>query len=244
MRSHVLTDLTVSQLWMHKPWEHARAAGLYAARFADRSLDSRIAKNLDAARVLAEKALEKGVPVSEPFTGRQAFDGVLEVIGPDEEFYEELLPEFRCVTETSGGSSLLTKASALATRVREAINIETLTDDGDTSSENESSVLVPIVDTNAAYGFRRNTLGLRPLGLLVAAATVLVAALLAGLRATASVEIGSMLGLAVAAVVAAVAAGLWARCGPDWVRTAADAYAAALLDAAESVGVIAAPQSA
>lgn len=141
----VLQELSVAELWMHLPWEHDDGRrGLYGTRFADRSLDSRVAKNLDAARVLAEQAYEDGVKVVKPFTGRQAFDGVIEVVGPDPEYYEALLPDFRCVTESTSRSALLSKAAGVVTRIRESLDIETLTDEGETSAENNSSVVTQL----------------------------------------------------------------------------------------------------
>lgn len=142
----VLEECTVGELLMHQPWNHGIVgAGLYHGRFADRRLRLEAMKSLDAVRITAEQALEAGVLVNEPFTGETRFDGILEILGPTPEFYESLLPEFRAAGNSASAlSAILAKAGGLATKVRESLDIETLTDSGETSAENNSSAIVQL----------------------------------------------------------------------------------------------------
>ncbi len=131
---------------MHKPWEHLAGLDLYAGRFASSTLESRVKRSLDAVKVLAEAAYQQGVKVVEPFTGVTGWGGIVQVVGPTLEYYEELLPAFRGMPNVAASSGALAKilqaAGAVATRVRESLSIETLTDTGTTSAENNTSAIL------------------------------------------------------------------------------------------------------
>jgi hypothetical protein len=73
------------------------------------------------------------------------------VAGPDKQYYESLLPEFRCTPEARPGLGLADLLKGYVTEVVEAVkkvaerwDIETLTDDGETSAENNSSAIVRV----------------------------------------------------------------------------------------------------
>lgn len=142
----VLQECNVGELMLHQPWEHGTAGGgLFRGRFADRTLRPEAVKALDSVRILAEEALAVGVIVTEPFAGESRLGGVVEILGPTEEYYESLLPSFRAAGgATSALGGLLAKAGSVVTRVRESLDIETLTDDGETSAENNSSAIVQL----------------------------------------------------------------------------------------------------
>lgn len=145
----ILDECMVGELLMHLPWEHgASGSALFpGGRFADRSMREAVVKALDSTRVLAEEALEAGVAVTEPFTGLTRLGGVLEILGPTADFYESLLCGFRTESRSSGSriaGSLLTKVGQVATRVAESLDVETLTDAGETSAENNSSAIVQL----------------------------------------------------------------------------------------------------
>lgn len=142
----VLEKCVVGEVLMHLPWEHGFASsGLFDGRFANRQIQAETMRSLDGVRVMAEEALKKGVRVTEPFTGETRFDGIVEILGPTQAFYESLLPDFRAAGATSSVlASALSKVGALATRVRESLAIETLTDDGETRAENDSSAIVQL----------------------------------------------------------------------------------------------------
>jgi hypothetical protein len=94
----------------------------------------------------------------------------------------------------------------------------------------------PLIFTeNCNYGFRRNMLGLRPWGRLLAAAAgiVALAGIACGLTDLVNVPL-ALLGVVV--VVSAAATVIWWRVvTPDWVRPVAQAYAERLLEAAETL---------
>ena len=143
----VLENLDVGEVLMHKPWEHLGGLDLYAGRFAATTLEARVKRSLDTAKVLAEAAYERNIPVNEPFTGVTRLGGIVHILGPTREYYDALLPDFRCMTSlaaTATGSvaQIVQKATAVGTRLRESLSIETLTDAGSTSAENNSSAIV------------------------------------------------------------------------------------------------------
>lgn len=89
-----------------------------------------------------------------------------------------------------------------------------------------------VLAENKEYGFRRNMLGLRPLGIAVAvvSAAVSVAALVAPFAG--SDDIAWIVSAASSTVVGL----LWGRLvTPDWVRGASELYADRLFEAAESL---------
>jgi hypothetical protein len=93
----------------------------------------------------------------------------------------------------------------------------------------------PIVfDANASYGFRRNTLGLRPVGIVIAGVTTVVSTAALFLVGTDRLDQPAP-PVALALVVGLVALVVWIRATPAWVRVQADRYAEALLSAAEAL---------
>lgn len=143
---HVVENLHVGCLLMHKPWEHAGGLDLFAGRFASSNVQAHVKRSLDAVKVLAEAAYERNVKIVEPFTGATGWGGIVEVLGPSLEYYEELLPDFRCMSISASASGtigqILRKSSAVTTRLRESLSIETLTDSGTTSAENNTSAIM------------------------------------------------------------------------------------------------------
>jgi beta-lactamase superfamily II metal-dependent hydrolase len=88
------------------------------------------------------------VLVTEPFTGLSRFGGALQVLGPTENYYAELVAAH--LAEVASGvaaarmapqTGLLAKARDLLTRFVDKLPIETLTDDVETSLRNDSSVI-------------------------------------------------------------------------------------------------------
>lgn len=74
---HVIRDLDVAELWIHRLGDRG-GAGLPAA---------------DAVDDLIRVAEENGTTVREPFAGGTAFGGALTIIGPDEAWYHALVQE-------------------------------------------------------------------------------------------------------------------------------------------------------
>src|SRR5262249_52292795 len=92
-------------------------------------------------------AKKRGIPITEPFTGVHFDDKSIYVLGPTKEFYESLLPQYRCTPEPKEEGNLLkglvAGAKAFVTTLAESWNIETLgTPSEDTSAENNSSTIL------------------------------------------------------------------------------------------------------
>ena len=93
----VLDELSISQLWIHKPWEHNQglASKFADGRVTDFSLGERLRKSLDSASALVSKAERKGIHIVEPFAGNMLYnEQELCVLGPTLDYYESLIPEF------------------------------------------------------------------------------------------------------------------------------------------------------
>ncbi len=150
----VLEQLTVIELWMHRPWEHsAEIRNMFRdGRITDQSLDERLRASLEDANELERIAKRKGIRIVEPFAGETTAGRFLRVLGPTRPYYEELLPHFRDCPETKTAAfSVLNgiyRAGATvleaARKVLESWGIETLTDPEEdaTSAENNSSVIL------------------------------------------------------------------------------------------------------
>jgi beta-lactamase superfamily II metal-dependent hydrolase len=144
----VLEELKVGQLWMHKPWEHTYDISkmFQDGRVTDMSVAEGIRKSLENVRYLEKLATKKGILIVEPFTGLQDVTQSLIVLGPTKQFYESLLPDFRC-TPTPKYESIISKmlsgSVALAVKVAETLGVETLVEPTEgTHAENNSSVIM------------------------------------------------------------------------------------------------------
>jgi beta-lactamase superfamily II metal-dependent hydrolase len=159
--TEVLDSLTVKQLWMHLPWQHAsNIDDLFKdPRVTASSLMRNFKKSLDNAHQLANLAGKKGIPVYEPFSDNAKADGKFVILGPSKELYEKLLLTFRCSPEPAEEPSLLQKAF-IATKeavnwIAETLDIETLGEpkDDDCSAENNSSVVMLFKDGESSFLF-------------------------------------------------------------------------------------------
>ncbi|MFH2050930.1 MAG: MBL fold metallo-hydrolase [bacterium] len=147
----VLENLRVGELWMHRPWHHSREISKLAisSRVTDSGVKARLQKSLTVATELEELAESKGIPIVEPFAGVSKWGSIVRVVGPTQEYYESLLPEFRGTPATRTAESsllerLLEGAKGVVKRIAEAWDIETLGDDGETTAENNTSAVVLI----------------------------------------------------------------------------------------------------
>ncbi len=149
----VLEQLEVGQLVMHQPWNHTEdiAKMFKDDRVTDASVRAALRESLDNARDLERIARRRGVQIVEPFAGMATGDESILVVGPDEKYYESLLPGFRGTPEAADGlaaalaelfKGLKEGAKEAVTKVRELWDLETLTDAGTTSAENNSSAII------------------------------------------------------------------------------------------------------
>lgn len=149
----VMEKLDFGQLVIHRPWEHAtEICDLFKRPVTPSRMSEKLRKAIDSAHELELLANKFHKPVVEPFAGACTPDGCLTVLGPSQTYYQSLLPEFR-ETPAPKTPTILSKAAqavaaagvAVAEKiamVAEALHIETLRDDGVTSAENNSSVIL------------------------------------------------------------------------------------------------------
>lgn len=144
----VLEEMKVGELWMHQPWNHTKdiADMFIDGRVTDKGVREKLRKALDDARELEKIADRKEIPIFEPFAGMVDVNGIITVVGPTKEYYESLLPEFRSTPQPKVGflERAIEAGVGLLAKVAESWGIETLTDAGETSAENNSSVILNV----------------------------------------------------------------------------------------------------
>jgi beta-lactamase superfamily II metal-dependent hydrolase len=149
----VMENLDFGQLVMHRPWEHAtEICDLFKTPFTPSRMSEKLRKAITSAHELEILAKKLNKPVVEPFTGASTQDGCVTVLGPSQAYYQSLLPEFRetpapkVPTIPFRATQVVAAAGATVAEkiamVAEALHIETLRDDGVTSAENNSSVIL------------------------------------------------------------------------------------------------------
>jgi len=140
--SVVLNELKVGTLWMHQPWKHSYAMShlFKDGRVTDNSIRSSIKDALNAVYELEQIAQRKRIKVVEPFCGLTDDSEHLVVLSPTLDFYKKLLPDFRCTPEPR--KDTIGNFSSFVRTVEESWNRETLREDGETSAENDSSVIL------------------------------------------------------------------------------------------------------
>jgi beta-lactamase superfamily II metal-dependent hydrolase len=146
----VLEQLTCGALIMHRPWEHSEdICHLFDdPKITPERLAGRMERNILAARNLERLAHAKGIKIIEPFAGTSDNDKSIIVLGPDREYYQSLLANFRDMPELAQKSEMLKAIKQLIgdaiTWVDETIGIETLSepDEDAVSAENNSSSII------------------------------------------------------------------------------------------------------
>jgi beta-lactamase superfamily II metal-dependent hydrolase len=144
----VLEQLDFGALLMHKPWEHANEiCELFKNPVTPSKLKEKLQKAITAAHDLQEICTRRNKPVYEPFTGNLGNDGVALILGPNRDYYQQLVAQFRDTPDARfPAPSILQKVGTFAKDaiewVSETMQIETLDDSGVTSHENNSSVIL------------------------------------------------------------------------------------------------------
>jgi beta-lactamase superfamily II metal-dependent hydrolase len=154
----VLAEVTVSNLWMILPWEHAADA---AHLFDDKTIGpDDLADQIREAYPVLDELLEiarmHSIPVRSPFQGEQI--GPFKVLSPSYGDYLHLLPQFdrtpaadaaalQRASKWIGKETLWARIAAslqekATSWIRERWDIELLRDGGKTSATNESSVVL------------------------------------------------------------------------------------------------------
>ncbi|OEX79917.1 hypothetical protein A0K63_02045 [Campylobacter jejuni] len=156
--TEVLKNLEVGELWMHRPWNYVKKIMDYIddeknpytkdQRVTYKSFKERLEyEYYKYAKELENIAEEKNIPIKEPYEGCKIGD--FEVLSPNKEWHlfnliinSDKTKEF-CKIEDSKQNILNFESLKDETfDVLEKLNVETLKDDGVTSRENESSVIL------------------------------------------------------------------------------------------------------
>lgn len=158
----VIETMNVGKLWMHLPWEHSEALEeTKKANFSVSRLHKKLAKSLSKTEELAETATRNNVHIIEPFAAETEFNtghGKITVVAPSRDYYESLLPQFldwqpKHRKAESRPSSLGRTLDTVANFAKETLHIETLQDKGETSPQNNSSVVALIEHGNEKFLF-------------------------------------------------------------------------------------------
>jgi beta-lactamase superfamily II metal-dependent hydrolase len=142
--SVVLEELEVGELWIHRPWEYTSniLEHFKDGRITEKSLKERLEKAFKYAFSLEELAKEKSIKILEPYEGARI--GKFTVLSPNINWYlYELIPEFNKTPEAKPANESFTDSlTTLASKILESLDYETLKEDGQTSADNESSVIL------------------------------------------------------------------------------------------------------
>ena len=157
----VIEQCVVKKIWMHEPWEHSERIRnqFQDGRITDDSLNERIKNAYNLAKKISEMAKDKNIKIIHPFAGT-TFDNVLTVISPSKSFFESLLPYFNRTPEPKEKSFVEKTFSSFQKAinwVKETLTSETLDEEGETSSENMSSVISLLQLDGRRYLFTGDT---------------------------------------------------------------------------------------
>ena len=155
----VLDEMTVKELWIHKPWEHSQglAERFLDGRVTDESIGRRLKDDLNSAADLVAKAESKNIHIFEPFSGISLHnEGQFRVLGPSRQFYQSLIPEFDGMPQAKATlPSLFARntgyvAGATVKRFASTWGVDALDDEDTTSAKNNSSAIT-LLTVNGRY---------------------------------------------------------------------------------------------
>jgi len=143
--SVVMEELTVGELWIHRPWNYTKQIidHFHDGRITENSLKERLQKSFSYVYPLEVLAIEKKIPIKEPYQGSKI--GIFEVLSPKKDWYlYDLIPQFN---KTPQAKSVFTEAydyvkETVLNWIDEDLHIETLAEGGETSADNESSTIL------------------------------------------------------------------------------------------------------
>jgi len=145
----VLEEMDVRELIMHKPWEHASdiKREFINGRLTVSGIKEDLEESLMYASELEAIADRKNIPISEPFSGMQRLNGVMHVLGPNLQYYQDLLPQFKGTPEAKNPLSALgmvvKKIGEEAIQIiQDTMHLNHLDDEDSTSPENNSSAII------------------------------------------------------------------------------------------------------
>ena len=123
----VLRGLSVERLWLHRIGAHG-GESLEAA---------------DAVEDLISIAQERGTDVYEVFAGTQAFDGALTILGPDEDYYDQLVAAQveRLSLAEAARKAVVAAGRSILDRIAGALGEETPFPEKEVTPRNNSSMI-------------------------------------------------------------------------------------------------------
>jgi beta-lactamase superfamily II metal-dependent hydrolase len=139
--TRLLERVTAGELMVHRPDRHGYDTDeVCAAKVSE----------------LVRLARAKGITVTEPFYGLERFGGAITILGPTQDYYEELLEEQ--VAEVSKAARLAEGWAAIAKAMRKPLRMAAdlipfpvpFSDDGGTSARNNTSAVVQVLAEGGA----------------------------------------------------------------------------------------------
>ncbi len=167
--SYILENFTVKKLWLHRPWQENLVDGLSDCfkdgRVTDNSVKNKLQEGLNKAYELEQLAIDKNITVEDPFTGVTAFNGVITVLSPTEEYYRQLLTEFRCTPDpiVQTNESYIAKMQKTLKKIFETWITDKLEDEPITTAENNSSAVILLKISSSRYILLTSDAGVPPL---------------------------------------------------------------------------------
>ncbi|MCF7716474.1 MBL fold metallo-hydrolase [Aeromonas jandaei] len=161
----VIEGMDVKRLWIHQPWADTYGlADLFEdGRVTDNSIGKRLRENLESAYSLVEIAIKKGIIVEQPFTGLMYKD--VKVIGPTEDYYRSLIPEFDGMPDAkksestalneirAGFEHVFDEVKKIFQKITSIWGEDKIDDNDTTSAKNNSSVITQIIVDNKRLVF-------------------------------------------------------------------------------------------
>ena len=139
----VLDELTVKELWIHKPWKHNQglAEKFVDGRVTDKSIGRRLKESLDSAADLVTKAKGNKIHIVEPFSGVSLYgQEQFRVLGPTPQFYKSLIPEFDGMPQAKAVHTTRSVARTMKYSISKW-GVDALDDKDTTSAKNNSSAI-------------------------------------------------------------------------------------------------------
>jgi len=156
---HVVENVRIEEFWIHDPSKHkVKIQKLSEALHSDKRIEKAlkfVTESIDNSLNLLAAIDAKGINrTREPFTGLTFELAPFTVIGPDEEYYEELLSRFRDVKTLFEEEQLLEKSTEAGPLLTENLtSTEILNRYKERSKENNSSAILLFEPNNLKYLF-------------------------------------------------------------------------------------------
>lgn len=136
---------TIKCLALHTPWTHPNVDKFFKdGRVTSKSVRENLKEGLESVYELVKKATARRIPICEWFSDGAGFVAKsihMACLGPSKTYYESLLPSFEC-TPTDGADNSAKRLECKQRMVKAEDCL--LTDDGATSAENNSSLIMSL----------------------------------------------------------------------------------------------------